>query len=141
MDKYFCIGYDILYPLILLLYSQKYHQNHFQKQFNLINHTEPQNPSRDVNVAEKAHGRSRSSLLKYQRRLVDLSWLTQEGGANKIRFAAVTEHDALPVLSFFLQRTKSRIRQIGLKKTSPMRLLERTGMDAEISDISGAELK
>jgi hypothetical protein len=44
------------------------------------------------------------------------------------------EHDVLPVLSF-LQRTKNRLRKIGMKKTSPMRLLDWTGMDADISDI------
>jgi hypothetical protein len=37
------------------------------------------NPSRGVHVAEKAHGRSRSSHLKYQRWLVDLSWRTLKG--------------------------------------------------------------
>jgi hypothetical protein len=72
------------------------------------------NPSRGVHVAEKAHGRSRSSHLKYQRWLVDLM-----------------------LFRYCLSSTERRtgLRKIGMKKTSPMRLLEWTGMDAEISNI------
>jgi hypothetical protein len=44
------------------------------------------NPSRGMHVGEKAHHRSRSSHLKYQRWLVDLLWLTLEGGVNKGQF-------------------------------------------------------
>jgi hypothetical protein len=98
------------------------------------------NPSRGVHVAEKAHGRSRSNHLKYQRWLVDLSWLTLEGGANKSRFmstACLQPSRNLMLFRYCLSSTERRtgLRKIGMKKTSPMRLLEWTGMDAEISDI------
>jgi hypothetical protein len=98
------------------------------------------NPSRGVHVAEKAHGRSRSNHLKYQKWLVDLSWLTLEGGANKSRFmstACLQPSRNLMLFRYCLSSIErsTGLRKIGMKKTSPMRLLEWTGMDAEISDI------
>jgi hypothetical protein len=48
-------------------------------------------------------------------------------------FAAVTEHEALPVLSF-LQRAKNWFRKIGMKKKLPMKVPV-AGMNNEISDI------
>jgi hypothetical protein len=95
-------------------------------------------PSRGVHVVEKAHGRSRSIRLKYKRRLIDLSWLTREGIVNKRRFCVKPLRNMMPWqkcrTSTNHQRTKTRLRKISMKKTSKMRLLEWTCMDAEISD-------
>jgi hypothetical protein len=49
-------------------------------------------------------------------------------------FAVVTEHDVFPELSF-PPTNEEQVNGDRKKKTSTVRLLERTGMDAEISDI------
>jgi hypothetical protein len=83
---------------------------------------------------------TRSSHLKYQRWLVDLSWLTLVGGANKSRFmstACLQPSRNLMLFQYCLASIErsTGLRKIGMKKTSPIRYLEWTGMDAEISDI------